>query len=172
MDREKLKADIKEIVEEWKTKEGNLIMILHKIENRYGYVPREVSFEISKLLDVPLARIYEVITFYNYFKLEPPGKHTVAVCMGTACYLKGGAELLSELEHILGVKEDETTKDGLFHLEIVRCLGCCGLAAVIQIDGKVFGELKKNDIIDILSHYTKQNGQMVSGVGSEVSGKP
>lgn len=155
MEKEKLEVDIKKIVDRWRDKEGNLIMILHDIEDLYGYVPRQVSLEISKLMDIPLARIYEVITFYHYFKLEPPGKYTIAVCMGTACYLKGAQSLLEEIKNILGVKEGETTKDGLFHLEVVRCLGCCGLSPVIKIGDKIYGNLKKNDVIDILSKYTK-----------------
>jgi len=147
------KIDIKKLVERWKEKKGSLIMILHDIQDRYGYVPREISFELARLLDVPLAKIYEVITFYNYFKLEPPGKHTISVCMGTACYLKGGGQILEELKTTLSVEEDETTKDGLFHLQVVRCLGCCGLAPVIMIDGKIYGKLKKGDVVEILSHY-------------------
>ena len=131
-------------------------MVLHDVQDHYGYVPRTVAFMLSDYLDVPLARIYEVITFYNYFKLEPPGKYTVQVCMGTACYLKGAPALLDELEHILGVKEGETTKDGLFHIEVVRCIGCCGLAPVMKIGDKVYGGLKKSDVMDILSHYSKQ----------------
>ncbi len=104
MDKEILEREVKEIADSWKGKEGNLIMVLHQIQNRYGYVPREVSLVLSEILDVPLARIYEVITFYHFFRLTPPGKHTISVCMGTACYLKGGAELMTELEHLLCVK--------------------------------------------------------------------
>ena len=137
MDKALLEREVKEIADSWKGKEGNLIMVLHQIQNRYGYVPREVSLVLSEILDVPLARIYEVITFYHFFRLTPPGKHTISVCMGTACYLKGGAEILTELEHLLCVKPGETTKDGQFHLEMVRCLGCCGLAPVLPIWGKV-----------------------------------
>ncbi|MFA5088260.1 MAG: NAD(P)H-dependent oxidoreductase subunit E [Candidatus Omnitrophota bacterium] len=156
MDKDKLQKDLQDIVGKWKDKEGNLIMILHAIENRYGYVPREVSLELSRLLEVPLARIYEVITFYHYFRLEPPGKHIVSVCMGTACYLKGAASLLEELKAVLNISENETTKDGLFRLQVVRCLGCCGLAPVIKIGEKIYGGVKKSDIIDILSQYSNQ----------------
>ncbi len=150
-----LTQDIKEIVDQWKGREGNLIMILHQIQNRYGYVPREVALEVSKQLDVPLARIYEVITFYHYFKLKKPGKHTVSVCMGTACYLNGAPDLLGELEHLLGVSAGETTRDGMFHVQIVRCLGCCGLAPVITVGEKVYSAVKKKDVANILSEYSK-----------------
>ncbi|MCK9603647.1 MAG: NAD(P)H-dependent oxidoreductase subunit E [Candidatus Omnitrophica bacterium] len=156
MEHKKLNPELVELVQKWKDKEGNLIMILHEIQNHHGYVPRELSLELSKMLDVPLARIYEVITFYNYFKLEPPGKHRIALCMGTACYLRGSAVILEEIKSILGIQEGQTTKDGLFYLDAVRCLGCCGLAPVVMIDNKVYGKVKKNEIADILSKYIKE----------------
>ena len=154
---QKTSIEIKNLVEKWKDKEGNLIMILHEIQNHHGYVPREISLELSKMLDVPLARIYEVITFYNFFKLTPPGKHRVSVCLGTACYLKGAQSLINEIKNYLHIDPGQTTKDGHFHLEVVRCLGCCGLAPVVMIDEKVYGKVKKSEIIDILSKYA--NGE-------------
>ncbi len=143
------------IVGKWKDKEGNLIMILHAIQKHYGYVPRNVSFELCRLLHVPLARIYEVITFYNYFKLEPPGKNLISMCMGTACYLKGTPQILDEIKNILGIEAGETTKDGFFQLQNVRCLGCCGLAPVMMINDKVYGKVQRGEVMDILSEYTK-----------------
>ncbi len=156
MDKEEISQEINALVKEWKDKPGNLIMILHELQNHYGYVPRPASLELSKILGVPLARIYEVITFYNFFKLEPPGKHRIAVCMGTACYLKGAPIILNEIKNMLNVAEGQTTKDGLFQLDVVRCLGCCGLAPVIMIDQKVYGKVKKNEVMDILSQYSNQ----------------
>lgn len=152
--------EIKELVERWKDKEGNLIMILHDIQDKHGYVPRNVSLELSQMLGVPLARIYEVITFYNYFKLNPPGKHKISVCMGTACYLKGAPKILDEVKSVLNISPGQTTKDGLFYLEVVRCLGCCGLAPVMMIDGKVYGKVNKNEIMEILSKYEKQEEEV------------
>ena len=125
---EKLTPEVQIILQKWKDKKGNLIMILHEIQNHYGYVPRELSLEISRILDVPLARIYEVITFYNYFKLGKPGKYRISVCMGTACYLKGASQILEEIKNILHIGEGQVSEDGLFQLDVVRCLGCCGLA--------------------------------------------
>ena len=151
-----LLSEVEHLIEKWKSKEGNLIMILHELQNHYGYVPRQASLQLSKMLDVPLARIYEVITFYNFFKLTPPGKHRIALCMGTACYLRGASAILEEIKNILGIKEGETTKDGLFYLDVVRCLGCCGLAPVVMIDKKVYGKVKKSEIADILSKYIKE----------------
>lgn len=154
--------EISALVEKWKGKKGTLVMILHEIQNHYGYVPRGISFELSRMLDVPLARIYEVITFYNYFKLEKPGKYTISLCMGTACYLKGANGLLQEFKEILGVEEGHTTQDGLFHLQVVRCLGCCGLAPVVMINDKIHGKVKKEDIINIISNYVKMD-QVTAG---------
>lgn len=156
MEEKKFTIEIKNLVDKWKDKEGNLIMILHEIQNHHGYVPRELALELSGLLDVPLARIYEVITFYNYFKLYPPGKHKIAVCMGTACYLKGAPDILKEIKTILSVEEGKTTRDGNFFLDVVRCLGCCGLAPVMKIDEKVYGKVKKQEVMEILSKYMKE----------------
>ena len=151
--KDNLNPEVKALVEKWKDRKGNLIMILHELQNHYGYVPRELSLQLSRILEVPLARIYEVITFYNFFKLEPPGKHRVSVCMGTACYLKGAPQLLEEIKGILSVREGQTTQDGLFYLDVVRCLGCCGLSPVIMVDDKVYGKVKKSEVMEILSRY-------------------
>ena len=156
MENKKFTIEIKNLVDKWKDKEGNLIMILHEIQNHHGYVPRELALELSGMLDVPLARIYEVITFYNFFKLVPPGKHKIAVCMGTACYLKGAPDILKEIKTILSVEEGKTTQDGNFYLDVVRCLGCCGLAPVMMIDDKVYGKVKKQEVMEILSKYMKE----------------
>ena len=146
---------VTEITKKWRNREGNLIMVLHEIQNRFGYVPRSIALHLSRLLEVPLARIYEVITFYNYFKLHPPGKYTVSICLGTACYLKGAPAILEEVKSRLNVKEGGVTRDGLFSLQCVRCLGCCGLAPVIMVDKKIYGKVKKSEVMDILSQYQK-----------------
>ena len=140
-------------------------MILHEIQNHYGYIPRDASLQLAEVLAVPLARIYEVITFYNYFKLTPPGKHNISVCLGTACYLNGSPQILREIMDILHVETGHSTNDGKFHLDTVRCLGCCGLSPVIMIDGKIYGKVKKSEIADILSRYTDEdeNGENKQG---------
>ena len=106
--------EIATIAKRWKNKRGSLIMALHGLQDRYGYVPREAAMSLGEQMDVPLARIYEVLTFYNYFRLKSPGKHVVSVCMGTACYLKGAPQLLSRASEELGIKPGETTADGKF----------------------------------------------------------
>ncbi len=146
----KTKEEVRESLAKWKDKEGNLIMILHEIQNRYGYVPREVALFLTREMGVKMARIYEVVTFYNYFKLVPPGKHDVIVCNGTACYLKGAAQILQELEARLGIKDGDTTRDQIFHLETVRCIGCCGMAPAMVVDGKTIGRAKPSDMKGIV----------------------
>ena len=111
---EKMTPELKAFIEEWKGKPGNLIMVLHKVQQTYGYIPREIAIEISSLLDVPLAKIYGVVTFYNFFKLQKAGKYIIQVCLGTACYLRGGDDLMKEFERQLGIGVGGTTADGLF----------------------------------------------------------
>lgn len=141
-----IRRDVQQHVAHWRGEEGNLIMILHAIQNQHGYIPREVAMELSRELGVKLARIYEVITFYHYFKLQPPGAHNVTVCNGTACYLKGAGDLLNELRTQLGIAEGQTTPDRQIHLDTVRCIGCCGMAPALVIDGKTCGRAKTSDI--------------------------
>ena len=144
------------IVEKWRSRKGNLIMILHDVQDTFGYIPSDIARYLSRALRIPLARIYEVLTFYHYFKLSPPGKYKISVCMGTACYLKGSPAIIQELKNILNVEEGQTTKDGLFHLESVRCLGCCGLSPGMAVNETVHGNVKKSDVVDIISHYSRE----------------
>jgi NADH-quinone oxidoreductase subunit E len=150
MSENTLPADVISFIEEWKGKQGNLIMVLHKVQQHFGYIPREIAFEVADLLEVPVAKIYGVITFYHLFKLTKPGRNQIAVCMGTACYLKGGEDLILELERQLGVGLNTVTADGEFSVEAVRCIGCCGLAPVITVNGEVFGNVKTKELKGIL----------------------
>jgi NADH-quinone oxidoreductase subunit E len=145
-----VQRDVQKHVNDWRGEEGNLIMILHAIQNQHGYVPREAAMALSRELGVSLARIYEVITFYHYFKLQPPGNHNVVVCNGTACYLKGSLELLNELRARLGISEGQTTADRQIHLDVVRCIGCCGMSPALVVDGKTHGRVKSSEIPAIL----------------------
>jgi NADH-quinone oxidoreductase subunit E len=149
------------IAKKWKNKRGSLIMALHDLQGRLGYVPREQAMKLGRELDVPLARIYEVVTFYNYFKAKAPGKYIISVCTGTACHIKGTKQLLAGLEAELNIQEGESTPDHEYHLQGVRCLGCCGLAPLVSVNGKVYGKLKTDE-----SHYViecvKRDKPMVS----------
>lgn len=148
--------NLQKYIDQWRNKSGNLIMILHRVQEDYGYVPREVALQVSRILNTPLAKIYGVITFYHFFRLTKPGKNTIAVCMGTACYLKGGEDILHELEANLGVGVGGTTDDGNFSLEAVRCVGCCGLSPVLTVGGEVYGRLTKQMLPGILAKYRGQ----------------
>ena len=152
---ETMTPELKAFIGEWKAKPGNLIMVLHQVQQTYGYIPRNIAIEISEMLDVPLAKIYGVVTFYNFFKLQKAGKYIIQVCLGTACYLRGGDDLMKEFERVLGIGVNATTADGLFSIEAVRCLGCCGLAPVIVVNGEVHGKLEKKDISGIIEKYRK-----------------
>jgi len=114
-----------------------------------------VAFEVADELDVPLAKIYGVVTFYNFFKLKKPGRNQIQVCLGTACYLKGGEDIVKELEGILGVGLNTATPDGEFSVEAVRCIGCCGLAPVMTINGEVFGKVQTKDLQGIVARFRK-----------------
>jgi len=142
-----------QFIEDWKDRPGNLIMVLHKVQQEYGYVPRPIAFEVARILDVPLAKIYGVITFYHFFKLEKPGDHNLQVCMGTACYLKGAADLIAELENLLDIGVGGTTPDGKFSIEAVRCVGCCGLAPVLMVGDEVYGKLTTDKLPEVLANY-------------------
>lgn len=140
-------------IDEWRDRQGNLIMILHKVQEEIGYIPRKAAMKVAELLEVPLAKIYGVVTFYHFFKLEKPGKNQIQVCMGTACYLKGGEDLIQELEDILGIGLNQVTDDGQFSIEAVRCVGCCGLAPVIVIGEKVYGKVTKKELPGIIAAH-------------------
>jgi len=150
---QQMTPELRAFIEEWKDKPGNLIMVLHKVQQTYGYIPRAIAIETSELLKVPLAKIYGVVTFYNFFKLQKAGKYIVQVCLGTACYLRGGDDLIKEFEKQLGVGVNATTPDGLFSVEAVRCLGCCGLAPVAVVNGEVHGKLETKDVAGIIEKY-------------------
>ncbi|HOO19833.1 MAG TPA: NAD(P)H-dependent oxidoreductase subunit E [Kiritimatiellia bacterium] len=150
---EALTPELEAFIRKWKNEPGNLIMVLHKVQEHFGYVPRPAAFQVAEQLGIPLAKVYGVLTFYHFFKLKKPGRFQISVCMGTACYLKGAADLLQELENILGVGLNTVTPDGLFSVEAVRCLGCCGLAPVMSVNGTMHGNLKREDVAGIVAQY-------------------
>lgn len=141
-------------IDEWKEKPGNLIMILHKVQEEQGYISKAAAQAVADLTQSPLARVYGVMTFYHFFKTQRPGRNRISVCLGTACYLKGGQDLIDEARGILNLgPQDISTEDGLFSVEPVRCIGCCGLAPVLSINGDVYGKLTKSQLPAILEKY-------------------
>ncbi len=152
-EKTKLSEELLDFVDEWKERPGNLIMILHKMQEIYGYIPRAEAIELARVMGVPLAKIYGVITFYHYFKLKEPGRNKIQVCMGTACYLKGGEDLIHEIENLIDIGVNQTTDDREFSMEAVRCVGCCGLAPVLMINNEVHGKVTKKQIPEIIAQY-------------------
>jgi len=140
-------------IDEWKVKPGSLIMILHKTQETFGYISRAAAEQIAIRTSISLARIYGVITFYHFFKTTKPGKYKIAVCLGTACYLKGGQDLIEEAGSLLGISGGAVSEDGLFSIDPVRCVGCCGLAPVIVVGGDTYGKLTKDMLPGIIAKY-------------------
>jgi NADH:ubiquinone oxidoreductase subunit E len=135
--------------------ESYLIAVLHKVQGLYGYLPKDVMDIVAEKMQIPTAHIWGVATFYHYFNLSPIGKHTISVCMGTACYVKGADKIVETLKKELKVGVGQTTEDGLFTLQEARCLGACGIAPVIMIDEKIYGELDAKKTVDIVNQFRK-----------------
>jgi NADH-quinone oxidoreductase subunit E len=140
-------------IDEWKVKPGSLIMILHKTQETFGYISRPAAEHISRITGIPLARIYGVVSFYHFFKTTKPGKFKISVCLGTACYLKGGQDLLDEARSILGLAPGGVTEDGQFSIDPVRCIGCCGLAPVLTVGPDTHGKLTRDMMAGIIAKY-------------------
>jgi NADH-quinone oxidoreductase subunit E/NADP-reducing hydrogenase subunit HndA len=148
-------AKIKEICESFNNDPQELINVLHKCQEYFGYLPAEVQEVVSDELDVPVAKIYGVVTFYSFFTMTPKGKHPVSICMGTACYVRGAEKVLAEFKKELRLQVGETTKDGKFSLSSLRCVGACGLAPVVLVGDKTYGRVAPDDVKNILKEYEK-----------------
>ena len=133
---------------------GRLIQVLHRAQAIFGYLPREVQIHVANKMFLTEAQVSGVVSFYNYFSTEPKGKYVVDVCLGTACYVKGAEKVIQELERVLGVKADTNpTPDGLFSLNALRCVGACGLAPVMMVNGKVYGKVTPAKAVEIVNEY-------------------
>ena len=148
-----LKEQLEEIIAKYKDTPGALIPVLHEAQELYGYLPFEVQKIIADGLDIPVAKVYGVVTFYSQFSLTPKGKYRISVCLGTACYVKGAAEILDKLKERLSIDVGECTDDGLFSLDSCRCIGACSLAPVVTINEEVYGKLVPEDIDGIINKY-------------------
>lgn len=146
-------GELTAFIEEWKDRPGNLIMLLHRIQEEFGYIPREAAERLARMVGLPLAKIYGVVTFYHFFKTSKPGKNRIAICLGTACYLRGAQDLIDEARDILSITGDEVTDDGQFSIDAVRCLGCCGLAPVLMVGDEVYGKVEKEKMAEIIATY-------------------
>ena len=133
---------------------GHLIQVLHRAQHIFGYLPREVQLHVAEKLFLTEADVSGVVSFYNYFTTEPKGKYVIDICLGTACYVKGSEKVLEELERVLGIKADtQPTADGLFSLSALRCVGACGLAPVMMVNGKVYGKVTPAKAVAIINEY-------------------
>lgn len=144
---------MEEILNNYKQEKDNLIQILNEVQEYYGYVPEKAQVAISEYLSIPMAEIYGVITFYSRFTLKPKGKYHIAVCLGTACFVKGSEKILDRAKERLGIDVGETTKDGKFSLEATRCVGACGLAPVFTVNDEVYGKATVKTMDEILDKY-------------------
>ncbi len=151
-EQEKLKR-IERIIEEYQGSKNSLIQILHMAQSIYGYLPLELQRFIADKLGMPLSEVYGVVTFYSFFSTKPRGKYTLGVCLGTACYVRGGKKILDKLKEILEIGPGETTKDAKFSLEVMRCIGACGLAPAMTVNGKVYKQVNPDKLKSMLANF-------------------
>ena len=153
MQEEELYPRLDKIIAEHKGRPEDLIMVLHKAQGLFGYLPKKVQERVSEGLNISLNEVYGVITFYNFFSTVPQGRHSVKVCLGTACYVRGSQQILGKTEKDLGIKVGGTTDDRRYSLDVVRCIGACGLAPAMLIDDDVYGRVKSTNLANILEKY-------------------
>ncbi len=146
-------SQLDELIAKYKGTKGPLIPILEQAQDIFGYLPEKVLKIISEELEISLAKIYGVVTFYSFFSLYPKGKYNISVCLGTACYVKGSGDIYDKLQSTLGIKGGQCTADGKFSLEACRCVGACGLAPVMTVNGEVYGRLTTGMLDDILAKF-------------------
>ena len=151
-----IKEDMVQILEKYTTDRDNLIQILNETQEKFGYIPKTSQLEISKYLNIPMAEVYGVITFYSRFTLEPKGKYNISVCLGTACFVKGSQAILDRLKERLKIDEGGTTPDGKFSIDATRCVGACGLAPVFTINNEVYGKATVKKLDEVLDEYMKK----------------
>lgn len=144
---------IKEICKSFDNKEGELINVLHKTQEHFGYLPAEIQEAVAQELKMSIAKVYGVVTFYSFFTMLPKGKHPISICTGTACYVRGADKVLQEFKRQLDLEVGETTKDGKFSLSCLRCVGACGLAPVVLVGDKTYGRVSPDGVKEILEQY-------------------
>jgi NADH-quinone oxidoreductase subunit E/NADP-reducing hydrogenase subunit HndA len=152
---EKKISELKEICKSFGHEKGELINVLHKAQGLFGYLPAEVQEVIAKELNVSVAQVYGVVTFYSFFSMIPKGVHPISICLGTACYVRGAEKVLEEFRRQLNIQVGETTPDGKFSISCLRCVGACGLAPVVMVGEKVYGRVSPEGVRDIISEYAK-----------------
>lgn len=146
----KIKEEVQEIMKQYRIEKDNLIPILNEVQEKYGYIPKAAQLEISEYLNIPMAEIYGVVTFYSRFTLEPKGKYNISVCLGTACFVKGSQKILDRLKDRLKIEEGQTTEDGKFSIDTTRCVGACGIAPVFTVNNEVYGRATVKKLDEVL----------------------
>lgn len=147
---------VENILYNYEYMDSNIIQILDEVQKEYNYLPKETLVYISQRLKIPLSQIYSIATFYSTFSLKPRGKHLITVCMGTACHVRGAPNVLNRIEEMLGIKAGLTTKDNMFTLETVNCLGACALAPIVVVDGYYHGQTTVQKVAAILNKYQQE----------------
>ena len=145
--------ELESYINSLETKEEALITVLHKAQEIFGYLPKEVQEFIADKLNEPLARVYGVVSFYSFFTMIPKGDIAISVCLGTACFVRGAEKVLDEFQSRLGIKAGETSPDGKFSLDVLRCIGACGIAPVVLVNGKVYKKVEAGEVKNIVSEY-------------------
>ncbi len=140
-------------IDSLETKKGSLISVLHKAQGIFGYLPREIQEYVAEKLNESLANVYGVVSFYSFFTMVPKGEHAVSVCMGTACYVRGADKVLNEFQKELGIKSGETSLDGKFSIDALRCVGACGIAPVVLVGEKVYKKVEVKEVKKIINEY-------------------
>lgn len=153
---QRLTKEMEEILKKHPKQKDSLIAILNEVQEKYGYIPKQCQMEISKYLEMPMAEIYGVITFYSRFTTSPKGKYNIAVCLGTACFVKGSQSILDRLKERLKISGGETTPDGKFSIDEVRCVGACGLAPVFMVNDEVYGNATVKMVDEVLDKLEKE----------------
>ncbi len=148
-------AKIEEICDRYTDEKTPLMMILSDIQNEYGYIPLEVQEIVSEKTGISVAEIYGVVTFYSFFSLTPKGKYVIGCCLGTACYVKGAQRVIDKFSEILNIGPGETTEDGLFTLDALRCIGACGIAPAVTINGKVYPKMEVSQVEEVIDSYRR-----------------
>lgn len=144
-----------EIAEKYKNEDGGIMSALHEVQDYFGYISEDIQKYFSKIFEIPVSEIYGIVTFYSRFSLIPKGKYNIEVCMGTACYVKGSEKVYEKFKQILKIEDGQTTKDGLFSLSKVRCIGACGLAPAICINGEVYGKVTEKMVEELIKKYSE-----------------
>lgn len=151
--KDEMFQDLGVFIDKLETKKGNLISVLHKAQEIFGYLPVDVQKYVAQNMEVPLAEVYGVITFYSFFTTKPRGKYPISVCMGTACYVNGAQNILTEVERELRIKVGQTSEDGNFSIDVLRCVGACGMAPVVMVGNKIHGKVEAENVNALLKEY-------------------